>query len=339
MTIAIRPLDGDFEATIERALAQRAATREFITRALADGVREIIFVGVGGSFASSMHATFLLELLATRTKVTNRNAAEFLDAAPARLGQETLVVASSHGGNTPETVAAAELARERGAPVISVSSLADTPLGRIGDLCLSYGNDRTITPAKQTLLAGLVAELLVQGDGAQPVGFDDALEALPRALHRALVAFEGRLADIAVALTDAQPVWVVGSGSGLGAAYTMSICHLVEMQWMPSAYFAAGDFFHGPFELLTEDAQLLVFAGEDPTRPETDRVMDFAGRVNRRPHCIDTANLELAGVPRATRGLVSGIALGVLGSRLLDHLESVRDHDHDLRRYMGKGQY
>ena len=53
MTIAIRPLDGDFEATIDRALAQRAATREFITRALADGVREIIFVGVGGSFGSA----------------------------------------------------------------------------------------------------------------------------------------------------------------------------------------------------------------------------------------------------------------------------------------------
>lgn len=339
-TIPLRPLDTEFRTTLEHALAQRDATRDFVARATRDGVTDVVFVGVGGSYSSSIHATFLLQQFGDRTRVANLNAAEFVDATPRRIGPRTLVVASSHGGRTPETVQAARVARERRAPLVSLSSEADTPLARLSELALTYGNDRTITSAKQILLAGLAADMLRMLDGVAGLeALDQGLAALPLALEETLTDSEARLAGIARELHDQLPVWVVGSGSGLGAAYTMSICHLVEMQWIPSAYFAAGDYFHGPFELLTEDAQLLVFAGEDATRPETDRVSAFAQRVNRKPHVVDTASLSLPGVPADARGLVSGIVLGVLGSRLLDHVETARGHDLDVRRYMHVAEY
>jgi fructoselysine-6-P-deglycase FrlB-like protein len=237
-------------------------------------------------------------------------------------------------------VAAADRARERGARLVSVCSEPDTPLGRLGHTTLTYGSDRTITPAKQILLLGLVIDLLHEADGRADLDeLEQGLVSLPCALREALEDSEAALAEIARRLDVRRPVWVVAAGPNLGAAYTMSVCYLVEMQWMPSAHFAAGDYFHGPFELLTADAQLLLFAGEDATRPETDRVERFARRFITAPNVIDSTSLRLTGVPAGARGTLAGIALGVLGSRLLDHLEATRGHDQSVRRYMHKVEY
>ena len=340
MARALRPLDPDFEATLAQALEKRAATRALAREAVAGGVTDVVFVGVGGSYSSSIHAHFFLDRLSTRLRAANLNAAEFLHAPPRRIGPNTLVVASSHGGATPETVAAANLARDLGARLVSVCSEPDTPLGRLGHATLTYGSDRTITPAKQILLLELVIDLLHEADGLTDFDeLDRGLTGLAGALREALEDSEASLNGIARRLDDHRPVWVVAAGPNLGAAYTMSVCYLVEMQWMPSAHFAAGDYLHGPFELLTEDAQLLLFAGEDATRAETDRVERFAQRYAREPHVIGSTGLRLTGVPAGARGTLAGIALGVLSGRLLDHLEAARDHDHAVRRYMHQVEY
>ena len=42
----------------------------------------------------------------------------------------------------------------------------------------------------------------------------------------------------------------------------------------------AAEYFHGTLELVEEDTSLILFYGEDETRPLMDRVMDFFEKSN-----------------------------------------------------------
>lgn len=49
------------------------------------------------------------------------NSGEFINNPPVALGENAVVVVASHKGNTPETIKAAEIARQHGAPVIGLT--------------------------------------------------------------------------------------------------------------------------------------------------------------------------------------------------------------------------
>ena len=67
------------------------------------------------------------------------NSSEFLNMKPKALTERSLVILSSYTGTTKETVAAAELARSRGARTIAFAGKADTPLGKTVDYV--FAND------------------------------------------------------------------------------------------------------------------------------------------------------------------------------------------------------
>lgn len=336
----LRPVETDFTPTLCGVLAKQNQIHEVAKQAVAAGVTEVFFVGVGGSYSSSVHASTLLETRSRVLNVRNLNAAEFMVLTPARLGPKALVIASSHSGGTPETLAAAKFAKQAGAMVVGVARDDDNPLARVADHALSYNSERTVTSAKQILLAQLALSLLEEtGETLDFEAIRTAFGALPMALRQAIDASDTRLADIAVSIAAPRPVYVVASGSNFGAAFTLSLCYLMEMQWMNASNIAAGDYLHGPFEMLTDDASLIVFQGEDASRPMTERVIRFAKRYGKHVHVIDSKDLALDGVDPALRGEIAAIAVGVLGSRLADHMEATTGHNLDDRRYMYKVEY
>ena len=48
-------------------------------------------------------------------------------------------------------------------------------------------------------------------------------------------------------------IYVLGSGPLEGAAQTLAMCYLQEMQKLNATAISAGEFLHGPFEVITED--------------------------------------------------------------------------------------
>ncbi|EWY38582.1 hypothetical protein N825_12285 [Skermanella stibiiresistens SB22] len=337
--LPLRPIEPDFVPTLRGVLEKRALAERIAGDAIGQGVTDIVFVGCGGSYSSSIHAATFLEARSTKLTIRNINAAEFQALPPARLGPKMLVVASSHSGGTPETVAAAKFARERGARLVAVSRDDDNPLVGASHYSLSYGSERTVTSAKQMLLAQLSHALLEETGERLDPATRAALEALPTALLEAQEQADPRLAEIARRLTAERPTYVVSSGPTMGAAFSLSLCYFMEMQWMNASNIDAGDYLHGPFEMLTENASLIVFQGEDATRPLTERVVKFAERHGTHVFVIDSRDLPLTGVPEHLRGDVSAVALGVLGTRLADHREAATGHSLDERRYMHKVEY
>ncbi|WP_176737835.1 SIS domain-containing protein [Micromonospora inyonensis] len=338
--LRLRPIADDFLPTLDHALSQRDAARAFVAEAITDGVRDVLFLGCGGSWASSVHAAHTLQRLGRALHVSNVRSSEVGEGFPARLGPGTLVIASAHSGGTPETVAAVRLAKRAGARIVTLAHPEGSALGELADLELTYRSNHTITSPKQTLLSHLTWSLLTEtGAIADPGPVWAAYDALPVALRTALDEADDHLALTARALADNPFLYVLGAGPNAGASYLLSMCYLVEMQWRYSASFLAGEFFHGAFEMLHGDAGIIHLVGEDASRAVSERAVRFAEQVSPHSHVLDTTMLSLPGIAPELRSEVTPIALGVLCSRLAEHFEAVSGHSLDERRYMGRVDY
>jgi fructoselysine-6-P-deglycase FrlB-like protein len=336
----VQPIAADYQQTLRRCLGQRAQAEGFATATIAAGLRNLFLVGCGGS-AVAMHPTqYLFERTSARVPVSLLTSSEFVWRHPASLGAGSLVIVASHTGRTTETLEAARLAREAGATIAAVTRSPGSPLAELADVSFSYGSDDTVTDAKYVLIGQLGLAILAQlGELDDYTGATRAYDALPEALYAARLATEAANHDVALRLQDAAITYVVASGPVFGAAYLLAMCFLQEMQWMHAAAFNAGEFLHGAMEVVTDDVPVVVLLGEDETRPMAERVQLFAQRYTRRAISYDSEDLPLPGVPDTWRSLVSPIALSGVVTRLASHLEAVRDHSLDLRRYMFKVSY
>ncbi len=106
-------LIADFPAQLEEAL--QIGSKAQITPK--EGIHEVLICGMGGS---GVGAHFLQSLAANDARVpilTNKNY-----TLPGYVDKNTLVIASSYSGNTEETLAAYEQAKQRNCPLIAISS-------------------------------------------------------------------------------------------------------------------------------------------------------------------------------------------------------------------------
>lgn len=338
-TIELAPIPTDVESTIEFALAQNERAQDVVATAVKAGLRNVYFVGCGGSYTGHIPASYLLE---TRSVVPTYilNSDEFNTRKPAQLGKGSLVITGSHTGTTKETVRAAEFAKNAGATIASVSRESTSVLAQHAHAAFSYESKTTVYAAKQVLGMQIAYAVLEQtGQAGDWAASRTALEALPKALLVTQQEGEGLSARIANDIKDAANTYVLGAGPSWAGAYGLSMCYLMEMQWMHSGAFNSGEFFHGAFEIVTEDTPVILFQAEDASRPMGERARVFLEKYTKRLFIIDSKDFSLPGVPQAQRGEVSAIATGTFTTRLAKHLEYARQHSLETRRYMFKVEY
>lgn len=336
----LRPIEADLVPTLEGALSQRGLTQQIASDVHGRDITRILFVGMGGSWASSVPVTLQLQLSRLPVPTFNLNAAEFNALYVEGVGVHDLVIAASHSGGTPETVLAAQTAQERGALVVSLAIGSDNALSAAARHSLTYGSDRSITSAKYVLLTELAYSLLEAAGVSDDIEAGRAaLDGVAKATLAATEAYEEQLAEIAAVYGFADNVFVLASGNLTGLAYLLSVCYLVEMQWKKSTHFTTGDFFHGPFELAQNSQPYILFSGQDSTRAHAERAISFLDTYNANYRVLDVAQFELPGIADASRALIQHIPMASITMRLADHFESVTGHDLDERRYMHRVAY
>ncbi|HOQ59417.1 MAG TPA: SIS domain-containing protein [Rhodoglobus sp.] len=336
------PVPNDFEACVQHAIDQDDKARDLVERAVERGVERVYLVGCGGSHFGTYPAFDLLDRYAPGIISQRITSAELTSRAPIGLGEKALVVAASHSGNTPETVAAAEFAKSHGALVAGISRQGDNGLSRIGDLHFDYPDTISITEPKLAHNEQIAAALLdAYGASEKAAELRAGIPALPGALRAVKdeVAEVGeRVADLLSAPT-APLSYIVGGGPAYGMAKMMSWCYFQEMSWMNSAAVNAGDFFHGPLEMILEDTAVVTLVAEDASRQLGERVVRFASQHTSNSAAIDTSAFSLPGIPAASRPDLSVVALMSAERRVLDHVAARRGHDTSQRRYMYKIAY
>jgi fructoselysine-6-P-deglycase FrlB-like protein len=256
---------------------------------------------------------------------------ELNSSVPQLMGPGSLVVLASYTGKTKETVQAAKTAKATGATVIAAAK-EGSPLAEAVDVAFS---------GKSDMFELVVAYEVLKGTGADldETALDATLAALPDAVLSAIEESEHSLADIADAFKDEPLTYVLGSGPCYGWAYGLAMCFLQEMQWKHAAAFNTGEFFQGAFEMVDDETAVLLWMGDDASRPMAERGKRFLDTYCKKARYVDVADLSLPGVPAQFRGDVSGIVVGALANRLAQHYESLRGHDLELRHYMFKVDY
>lgn len=330
--------DPDFRRITEGAVAQGPRIKE-VAQDLAMDMSNLFLVGCGGSLNDFSAASYLCDQHAP-FPTWCLNSEEFNRRRPALLGARSVVLVASHNGTTRETIEAARLARAAGARVVGFTKDSSTKLAAECDQVFTYKSDRTILAPKQVLI-GLVVTALLKSAGATLdfEAIEQAYAAVPAAFEAAVGEAEEGLRVIATDFAANALTYVLSAGPNQGAGYGFAMCYLMEMQWKNASWFNANEFLHGAFEIVQPDTSVLIFKGEDETRPVIDRVEEFLNKNTQRSRVIDSRDFSLPGVPESVRGFITPLLLSTLSKRLAEHFEAVTGHSLADRRYMFKTTY
>lgn len=330
--------DAEFRRITEAAVGQRERI-EGVAKAAAAGMRNLFLIGCGGSLNDLSAASYQCDRIATIPTFC-MNSEEFNRRRPALLGSDSVVLVASHNGTTKETIEAARWSRSAGARLIGFTKDETTQLAAECDDVFTYNSDRTILAPKQVLIGMMVAALLKEaGTKLDFASLEQAFAAVPAAFEKAVVEAEESLHDIAAAFADEPVTYVLSAGPNQGAGYGFAMCYLMEMQWKNASWFNANEFLHGAFEVVQPETAVLLFKGEDETRPVIDRVQAFLEKNTKRCRVIDSSDYSMPGVPQSMRGNISPLLLSTLSKRLAEHYQAVTGHSLKDRRYMFKTTY
>ncbi|MFF1282942.1 SIS domain-containing protein [Streptomyces sp. NPDC058299] len=322
--------EAEFVSQTESLLALRPQIEKAVDRLADDGYDNVLLVGAGGTYAQMWpyeHLARRSSLLPVRAAV----AAELVASGDARLGERTIAVFTSVSGTTDDSLRAIDYCKSRGAHTIGFTGYPDSPIARSVDTALI--SEPKAWPFDVQLLLFMGRLLSRRGEFEGYERLADELAGLPRILVDVARQAEPVAAAFAEAHKDTGYHFLIGGGNLWGFTYLYSMCILEEMQWLRTTRVHSAEFFHGSLELLEESTSVIVFQGEDETRALTDRAEAFAKRVSKDVTVFDTRDYPLEGISPQFRGLLAPLVMDTVMDRVSKHLERVRDHSLDLRRY------
>lgn len=329
-----------YKKVLKQGLEQRPVIEKTVAKIFNENKIENIFlVGCGGSLAVMLPTKYILDELSDIT--TNvYNASEFINLKPKTFTKNSLVIVSSYSGKTPETVKAAQMAKKLGAPTIGFMGKADTPLGEAVDFAFANHAEVGVTDSKIIMIYQILFNILkIRGEYDGYDEFMKALDTLPENLVKVKDTVEQRAADFAQENKDEKYFMVLGSGILYGEAYAQAICIFEEMQWIHAQPINSGEFFHGSFELVREDTNIIILKGEDLSRPLGDRAEKFSKKYSKKVTVLDMKEFELDGVDEKFRGYLSPLVCSAVLDRYSKNLADVRNHPLSTRKYMGLVEY
>jgi fructoselysine-6-phosphate deglycase len=322
------------------ALAQAEGIHRTIGGYLEAGAANLFFLGSGGAGILMMPAVQLLQDRST-LPVHLRLPAELVELGSVHLGPQSIVVIPSLSGTTKESVKALSYCQDRGAKVVTLTGHADTPLADLADdNFLNFAEDDTSCESfyLQSLLVAL-SVLHHRGESTSYVETVEQLTKLPNLLLEVKRSFESRASSVADHIAEADFHIITGAGNTWPEAWYYGMCILEEMQWIRTRPVHASDFFHGTLELVEKGVSVILFKGEDGTRPLVQRVEKFVPTVTDSVLVLDTAEFDLPGVTSEVRSLLSPVLLATVLERVSAHLEVKRDHPLTTRRYYKRLAY
>ena len=306
------------------------------------GIKQVYMVSCGGSFASYYPAKYFLQSEAKELKVEHYSSNEFVHATPKALGENSVVLLTSHGGNTPETVAAAKLSQEFGATTICLTIKEGSPLTQYADYLIMYewGNDSKVENQKASIPLLLAMEILNQVEGyAHYEKAIDGFNKIHGITEKAKKFVENRAEVFAQKYKDETLMYVMGSGASYGEVYAYSICILLEMQWINSAAIHSGEYFHGPFEITDKETPFIMLMNEGRTRALDQRALDFLNRFGGKVEVLDAKEYQLNTIDDSVIEFFNPLLFVNVLRVYAEHLAEARKHPLSQRRYMWKLEY
>ncbi|SMY09838.1 SIS domain-containing protein [Flavimaricola marinus] len=311
-----------------------------VQKLVREGADSLFFMGSGGAGILMQPAA---DLMARQSAMPCFNVicADIVLTGHRALGPNSIVLMPSLSGTTQESITALDYAKGQGATVITLVGHGDTPLAKAADHCfINYAADDT--SCEMFYVQSLVAVLAAMQAAGERDDYERLLEelsGLPQQLLAVKQAIEPRAEALAKTIQNDDWHIITGAGSAWTEAYYYGMCILEEMQWVRTRPVHAADFFHGTLELVEKGVSVIVFMGEDEARPLAERVVQFAKDHTDRLIVLDTAEMPTTGLSPDLRAMLTPALLATTLERLSAHLEVLRNHPLETRRYYRRVAY
>ena len=240
------------------------------------GLERVAIVGCGTSYHAGLLGKYAIEHLA-RIPVEVAVASEYRYADPI-VDEKTLVVAISQSGETTDTLAAVETARDFGGRVLAVTNTQGSLITREADAALlTKAGPEICVASTKTFLAQVAALDLLALELARTrdtSAGEETSEARARLASSSREGggdtgiLEGRVEEAAHVFEGARCALFLGRGPSYPVALEGAL-KLKELSYLPAEGYPAGEMKHGPIALVDENCPVVAVLGEGFVREKT----------------------------------------------------------------------
>lgn len=241
---------------------------EYKTRIL--NAKRIIIVSCGTSWHAGLLAEYLFEDLA-RVNVEVEYASEFRYRNPV-IDSDDIVIAISQSGETADTLAAIEMAKQKGCLILGVCNVVGSSIPRASHAgCYTHAGPEigvastkafTAQVSVLTLMALWIAERKGTMTPSEIKQILIELENIPSKIEKTLENSVDQIKNIAKKFYESRNFLYLGRGYNFPAALEGAL-KLKEISYIHAEGYPAAEMKHGPIALIDEEMPVVVLANND----------------------------------------------------------------------------
>lgn len=247
--------------------------------------KRFVICACGTSWHAGLIGKYIIEEL-TRIPVDVEYASEFRYRRPV-LSPDDVVIAISQSGETADTLAAVQLARESGAFLFGICNVVGSSIARATDTgCYTHIGPEIGVASTKAFTAQVTTLFLIALSIAEQLGTisDQDRTALVAELQRipdkiaSILKHDGDIADLAKIFTYARNFLYLGRGYNYPVALEGAL-KLKEISYIHAEGYPAAEMKHGPIALIDEDMPVVVVA---PRRGHYDKILSNIQEIKAR---------------------------------------------------------
>jgi glucosamine--fructose-6-phosphate aminotransferase (isomerizing) len=229
-------------------------------------IKRIIIVGCGTSWHAGLVGEYLFEDFA-RIPVEVEYASEFRYRNPV-IDEHDFVIAISQSGETADTLAALELAKQKGATIFGICNVVGSSIPRMTDAgAYTHAGPEIGVASTKAFTAQVTALILIALSIAKKKGTITTqrlrellteLETIPAKVEETLKSNE-YIKGIAAQFKNATNALYLGRGYGFPIALEGAL-KLKEISYIHAEGYPAAEMKHGPIALIDEEMPVVVIA-------------------------------------------------------------------------------
>ena len=272
----------------QQGKVQLGGIKEYVEKL--KNIDRIIIVACGTSWHAGLVGEYLIEEFA-RVSVEVEYASEFRYRNPI-INENDLVIAISQSGETADTMAAIELAKEKGATIFGICNVVGSSIPRTthAGVYTHAGPEIGVASTKaftaQVTVLTLMALYIAQQKGtitqSKLIEHLTELNSIPELVERALKSND-HIKTIAAKFKDSTNCLFLGRGSSFPVALEGAL-KLKEISYIHAEGYPAAEMKHGPIALIDNDMPVVFIATKDSSY---EKVMSNIQEVKaRKGHVI-----------------------------------------------------
>ena len=249
------------------------------------GAKRFIICGCGTSWHAGLIGKYIIEDL-TRIPVEVEYSSEFRYRRPV-IFPDDVVIAISQSGETADTLAAVNLAKEAGAFLFGICNVVGSSIARATDTgCYTHiGPEIGVASTKAFtaqvtnifLIALSIAEQLGTISDERRAELVRELQAIPDKIA-AILKHDDEIAELAKTFTYARNFLYLGRGYNYPVAMEGAL-KLKEISYIHAEGYPAAEMKHGPIALIDDEMPAVVIA---PKRGNYDKVLSNIQEIKAR---------------------------------------------------------